>query len=113
MQFGLVMSSPAGVVTMFARALFALVLLCLTVPAVAGVWVSMHRRTRKDSEPGESLDLDALWKLYKRGEISWDEYLRGKAEGMRGLSAVEGAQGLIEKAKALHASNSTLYYDGS
>jgi hypothetical protein len=107
------MSSPTGVITLFARALFALVLLCLTVPAVAGVWVSMRRRTRKDLESGESLDLDALWQLYKRGEISWDEYLRGKAEGMRALSAVEGARGLIEEAKAERSTNSTLYYDGS
>jgi hypothetical protein len=31
------------------------------------------------------VDLDVLWQRYKRGEISWDDYLRGEVEGVRGL----------------------------
>ena len=85
MQVGLTILSPTGGITVLARALFVIVLLCLTVPAVAGVWVSLQRRTKRDSESGETLDLDALRELYKRGEISWDDYLRGEAEGVRGL----------------------------
>jgi len=112
MQVGLTILSPAGGITVLARALFVLVLLCLAVPAV-GVWVSMHRRTRRDSESGETLDLDALRELYKRGEISWDEFLRGEVEGVRGLSGVEGARGLIEKAKEERSSDSTSNEDAS
>ena len=82
MQLGLVLLSPTGTMTMLARAAFVVVLLCcLAAPLV-------HRmrslRTRRP-EPGDSVDLDALWERYRRGKISWDEYLRAKAEGTRGL----------------------------
>jgi hypothetical protein len=67
---------------MLARAAFGIVLLlCLGLPVIRGIWSSLQ--TRPDSD--DSLDLDELWKLYRRGEISWDEYLRGKVEGARGL----------------------------
>ena len=68
MQVGLTILSPAGGITVLARALFVIVLLCLAVPAVAGVWVSMHRRTRRDSESGETLDLDALRELIEKAK---------------------------------------------
>ncbi len=35
--------------------------------------------------PEDPVDLDALWERYKRGEISWNDYLRGEVEGARGL----------------------------
>jgi len=113
MQVGLTILSPAGGITVLARALFVIVLLCLAVPAVAGVWVSLQRRTKRDSESGEALDLDALPELYERGEISWDEFLRGEVEGVRGLSGVEGVRGLIEKAKEERSSNSTANEEAS
>jgi len=34
------------------------------------MWSLRRRRTKPDGSP----DLDALWKRYSRGEISWDEY---------------------------------------
>ena len=113
MQVGLTILSPAGGITVLARALFVIVLLCLAVPAVVGVWASLQRRTRRNSESGETLDLDALRELYERGEISWDEFLRGEVEGVRGLSGVEGARGLIEKAKEELSSDSTSNEDAS
>jgi hypothetical protein len=82
MQLALVALNPAGEITMLARAAFGIVLLlCLGVPAISGIWSSLRTRTESD----DSIDLDELWALYRRGEISWDEYLRGKVEGARGL----------------------------
>ena len=106
MQVGLIMWAPAGGTAMLARTAFGVVILCMAVPAVARRWSSLRRTTRRDAESGESVDLDALWELYKRGEISWDEYLRGKVEGGRGLSGVEGARGL-SRAKEEPSSNTT------
>jgi hypothetical protein len=86
MQFALIALSPVSEIPLLARAAFAVVLLfCVAVPAVSGIWFSL--RTRPDLE--DSLDLDELWKLYRRGEISWDEYLRGKIEGARGLAGTK------------------------
>jgi hypothetical protein len=82
MQFGLIALSPAGEITMLARAAFGVVLLlCVAVPVVRGIWSSLRARPESD----DSLDLDELWARYRQGEISWDEYLRGKVEGARGL----------------------------
>ena len=82
MQFPLIALSPVTEIPLLARAAFGVVLLfCVAVPAVSGIWSSL--RTRPEFE--DSLDLDELWKLYRRGEISWDEYLRGKVEGARGI----------------------------
>lgn len=82
MQLGLVALSPAGEISMLARAAFGIVLLlCLGIPVIRGIWSSL----RTGPESDDSIDLDELWALYKRGEISWDEYLRGKVEGARGL----------------------------
>ena len=83
MDLGLALLSPAGAMALLARAVFVVVLLCgLAVPLI-------HRtrslRTRRSTEAGDSVDLHALWELYRRGEISWDEYLRGEVEGTRGL----------------------------
>jgi hypothetical protein len=86
MQFALIVLSPVTEIPLLARAAFGVVLLlCVAVPAVRGIWSSL--RTRPDLE--DSLDLDELWKLYRRGEISWDEYLRGKIEGARGLAGTK------------------------
>jgi hypothetical protein len=82
MQLGLVALSPAGEIMMLVRAAFGIgLLLCLGIPVISGIWSSL--RTRPESD--DSIDLDELWALYRRGEISWDEYLRGKVEGARGL----------------------------
>lgn len=82
MQFALIALSPVSEISLLARAAFGVVLLlCLGIPAVSGIWSSL--RTRPESD--DSLDLDELWNRYKQGEISWDEYLRGKIEGARGL----------------------------
>ena len=82
MQFAIILLSPMTEIPLLARAAFGVVLLfCVAVPAVSGIWSSL--RTRPDL--ADSLDLDELWKLYRRGEISWDEYLRGKVEGARGI----------------------------
>jgi hypothetical protein len=82
MQLGLVALSPAGEIMMLVRAAFGIVLLlCLGIPVISGIWSSL--RTRPESD--DSVDLDELWALYRQGEISWDEYLRGKVEGARGL----------------------------
>ncbi len=86
MQLGLIALSPGGEITMLARAAFGIVmLLCLGIPVVRGIWSSL--RTGPESE--DSLDLDELWALYRRGDISWDEYLRGKIEGARGLAGTK------------------------
>ena len=89
MQVGLIMWDPVGGIATLARTAFGVAILCTAVPVVARRWSSLRRTTRRDVESGESVDLDALWGLYKRGEISWDEYLRGKVEGGRGLIGVE------------------------
>lgn len=82
MQVALIALSPASEITLLARAAFGVVLLlCLGVPVVSGIRSSL--RIRPETE--DSLDLDELWNHYRQGEISWDEYLRGKIEGARGL----------------------------
>ena len=82
MQFAIILLSPVTEIPLLARAAFAVVLLfCVAVPAVSGIWSSLRNRPELE----DSLDLDELWKLYRRGEISWDEYLRGKVEGARGI----------------------------
>ena len=106
MQVGLIMWAPAGGTAMLARTAFGVVIVGMAVPVVARRWSSLRRTTRRDVESGESVDLDALWELYKRGEISWDEYLRGKVEGGRGLSGVEGAR-TLSRAKEEPSSNIT------
>ena len=86
MQFALIALSPVSEIPLLARAAFAVVLLfCVAVPAVSGIWSSL----RTGPELEDSLDLNELWKLYRRGEISWDEYLRGKIEGARGLAGTK------------------------
>ena len=88
MQFAIILLSPVTEIPLLARAAFGVVLLfCVAVPAVSGIWSSL--RTRPELE--DSLDLDELWKLYRRGEISWDEYLRGKIEGARGIAGTKAA----------------------
>ncbi len=82
MQFGLVALSPPGEITVLARAAFGIVVLFVAiVPVVRGIWTSLRTRPDSDDRP----DLDALWERYRRGEISWDEYLREEVEGVRGL----------------------------
>lgn len=92
MQFlGLAVLAPTtGGTAMLARAVFGVVLLCLAVPVIREVWSSL----RSGPETGDPPDLDALWKRYRRGEISWDDYLRCKVEGTRraGLEDTETAQ---------------------
>ena len=83
MQFALIALSPVSESTLLARAAFGVVLLlCLGVPVVNGL-LSSSRTGSNETE--DSLDLDELWNRYRQGEISWDEYLRGKIEGARGL----------------------------
>jgi hypothetical protein len=91
---------------MLARIALGLVILGMAVPVVARRWSRLPRTIGRDAESGESLNLDALWELYKRGEISWDEYLRGKIEGNRGLIGVEEARGLW-RTKARPSDNTT------
>ena len=79
MELGSIILSPAGGIATLARVAFGIVILCLAVPVVYTMWSSLRTR----SESGEAPDLDALWKRYKQGEISWDDYLRGKVEGMQ------------------------------
>ena len=86
MQFALIALSPVTEIPLLVRAAFGIVLLlCVAVPAVSGIWSSL----RTGPELKDSLDLNELWKLYRRGEISWDEYLRGKIEGARGLAGTK------------------------
>jgi hypothetical protein len=85
-QVGLIALSPASEITMLARAAFGVVLLlCVGIPVVRGIRSSL----RTGPESDDSLDLDELWALYRRGEISWDEYLRGKIEGARRLAGTK------------------------
>jgi uncharacterized membrane protein len=93
-HFGLILGASASSIAMLARTALGLVILDVLVPIVTRRRSSFPRTIRRDPESNESLTLDALWELYKRGEISWDEYLRGKIEGRRGLIGVEGARGL-------------------
>ncbi len=81
MQFGLIAPSPASEITTLARAAFGVVLLlCMVVPVARVIWSSL--RTRPES--GDPPNLDELWERYRRGEISWDEYLREEAGRRRG-----------------------------
>jgi hypothetical protein len=100
MEFGLIALGPAGGIAMLARAAFGAVILCLAIPVVSSIW--SLKRTGK-TEPDDLVDLDALWELYRQGEISWDEYLRGKVEGRRGLVGT----------RVVLTGNSTPYDDGS
>jgi hypothetical protein len=75
--------SPASENTMLARATFGIVLLlCVAVPAIRRMWSSLRIRPGSGNSP----DLDELWEHYRRGEISWDEYLRDRIGGARGLA---------------------------
>ena len=91
---------PAGGIAMLARAAFGVAILCLALRVMSSMW--SLRRTGKPG-PEDRVDLDALWKLYKRGEISWDEYLRGQVEGARGLVGTQADPN----------GNPTPHYDGS
>jgi hypothetical protein len=84
MQSGLIALSPASEIALsLAQATFGIVLLlCIAVPAIRGMWSSLRIRPGYDHSP----DLNELWKHSGRGEISWDEYLRDKIEGARGLA---------------------------
>ena len=83
MELGLLSLGPAGAMALLARAVFVVVLLGgLAVPLVSRM---RSLRPRRSTEAGDSVDLRALRELYRRGEISWDEYLRGEVEGTRGL----------------------------
>jgi|SRR5215203_3802829 len=79
MHFGFVMLSPVGEGAMLARAALGIVIPCLAIPVLHAMWSSLRTR----SESADSPDLDALWKRYRRGEISWDEYLRCEVEGVQ------------------------------
>ena len=106
MQVGLIMWGPASGIAMLTRIAFGIVILGMAIPVVARRWSRLPKTIGRDAESGESLNLDVLWKLYKRGEISWDEYLRGKVEGRRGLIGVEGARELC-RTKEKPSSNTT------
>lgn len=81
MQFGLIVLNSTGGMAVLARAaLIVAIVGCLAVPLVSRMW-SLRAR----SGPEEPVDLDTLWERYRRGEISWDDYLRGEVEGVRGL----------------------------
>jgi uncharacterized membrane protein len=75
MLSGLIALAPAGGMAMLARAVFGIVILCMAVPMIHRTWSSL--RTRRP-ESGDSPDLNALWERYKRGEISWDEYIQAE-----------------------------------
>ena len=90
MQFELTALNPASEIMTLSRATFGVVLLLLVViPTIRVMWSSLRTRI----EPDNAVDLEELWVHYRHGEISWDEYLRGKVEGVRGLS---GEGGTIE-----------------
>jgi|SRR5215210_1092709 len=100
MQFGLIALSPAGEITMLARAAFGVVLLlCVAVPVGRGIWSSL----RAGPESDDSLDLDELWELYRQGEISWDEYLRGKIAVARGWSGRRRNRRATQRLMTWHA----------
>jgi len=81
MQFGLIAVSLTGGAALLARAALIVVMVCcLAAPLVHRMWLL---RARPGSE--DPVDLDALWQRYRRGEISWDDYLRGEVEGRRGV----------------------------
>jgi hypothetical protein len=81
MQLGLIAGSLTGGAALLARAaLIVAIVCCLAAPLVKRMW-SLRARPG----PEDPVDLDALWQRYKRGEISWDDYLRGEVEGARGL----------------------------
>lgn len=69
MQFELVALGPAGGIAPLFRVAFGVVTLWVAVPVLRGMWSLRKRRLRCGGSP----DLDALWKRYTRGEISWDQ----------------------------------------
>ncbi len=77
MQVGLVGLGPAGGIAMLSRVAFGVVILFLAVPVPRAMWSLRTRRPLSEDSP----DLDALWKRYTRGEISWDEYARAEVSG--------------------------------
>ena len=83
MHSGMIASSPASEIVVLARAKFGIVLLvCAAVPAVRRMLSSL----RTWPESNYSLDLDELWERCRQGQTSWDEYLRYKIGGARGLA---------------------------
>src|SRR5215204_751147 len=62
MHFGFVLLSPVGEIAMLTRAAFGIVILCLAIPVLYTIWSSLRPRYKS----GDSLDLDALWKQYRR-----------------------------------------------
>lgn len=80
-QFGLIVLNSTGGIAMLARVALVVVILCF----LATPLVNRARNLHAKPEPNGSVDLDELWQRYRRGDISWDEYLRGKVEGARGL----------------------------
>ena len=81
MQLGLITASWSGGAALFVRAALVVALVCCLAAPLVSRMCSL--RVRPGSE--DSVDLDVLWQRYKRGEISWDDYLRGEVEGVRGL----------------------------
>jgi uncharacterized membrane protein len=77
MQFGLIALGPAGGIATLSRVAFGVVILFLAVPVLRAMWSLRTRRSLSEDSP----DLDALWKRYTRGEISWDEYARAEVSG--------------------------------
>ena len=98
MQLGLIAFSLTGGAALLARAALIVVLVCcLAGPLIDRMWSLRVRPV-----PEDPVDLDALWQRYKRGEISWEDYLRGEVEGARGLVGTRA-----EPSKAGSASKST------
>jgi hypothetical protein len=81
MQLGLITASWSGGAALLVRAALVVALVC----CLAAPLVSRMCSLRARPGPEDSVDLDVLWQRYKRGEISWDDYLRGEVEGVRGL----------------------------
>jgi hypothetical protein len=81
MQLGLIMASWTGGAALLVRAALVVALVC----CLAAPLVSRMCSLRARPGPEDPVDLDVLWQRYKRGEISWDDYLRGEVEGVRGL----------------------------
>lgn len=99
MQLGLIAVSLTGGAALLARAALIVAMVCfLAAPLVERMW-SLRARPG----PENPVDLDALWQRYKRGEISWDDYLRGEVEGARGLV---GTRAEPPKAQSLKESTS-------
>src|SRR5215210_3924239 len=83
MHLGLTIVSPVTEIAMLARAAFGVVIISLAISVLFGMFRTAFQGRRSGSL--DSVDLDALYKQYRRGEISWDDYLRGEVEGARGL----------------------------